>query len=432
MTDGSGPTDAPRALGGATAWRPPAEVPAPAPASSQVDLPLAEQPGPYAPPPYVAQTPPFVAQNPAYVAQPQAYPPQAYAPPPQPYAAQPYAAQPYGGQPYGGQWYAPIPIDPALVTALPVEERSYPFFLRAPRWRWWKPLLAALLVTLVAGICMIVPPLIGMVADGTDFAEVARTQKLELGPWGFLGNNVGIALLIPVAMLFQWAFFGQRPKWLSSVQGGFRWGWFGRCVAVILPLWVVTLAVEYALTGLPPDLRVRPYTALLVVGILLTTPFQSAGEEYLMRGLEQRLVASYFRVEIVGWVAATIVSSLTFMALHGAADPWLNLYYFSFGVAGSWIGWKTGGLEASVAIHVVNNLVSEAFMPWTDFSGMFNREVGTADPTVLIQVGVLAAAVVALRWLARRSHVVTRTAPGAAEVARAQAAAASAWSGLPR
>jgi uncharacterized protein len=423
MPDGDEQTDVPRsALGGATAWRPPAEVPAPPPAWSPTgDQPYGQQP--YPPQPYGQQ--PYPPQ--AYGQQP--YPPQAYGQqpyPPQPYGQQPYPPQPYGAPP-SPPWFVPAPIDPALVTALPVEERAYPFFLRAPRWRWWKPLVAALVAALAALICMLVPPLIGMVLDGTDFVAMARSGNLSLGPWGFLGNNVGIALLIPVAVLVQWGFFGQRPRWMSSVQGGFRWGWFGRCVAVILPIWLATLAVEYGLTGLPADLHVRPYTVLLVVGILLTTPLQCAGEEYLMRGLEQRLVASYFRVETVGWVVATIVSSLTFLSLHAAADPWLNVYYFSFGVAASWIGWKTGGLEASVAIHVVNNVLSEAFMPWTDFSGMFNREVGAGDPSVLIQVGVLAAAVVVLWWMSRRSRIVTRTAPGAAEVARAQVAVASGW-----
>jgi len=370
----------------------------------------------------------------------QATPPQPYAGGPtygpaqygqQPYPGQPYAPQPYPPAQYGQQPYPPVLVDPALVTALPVEERSHPFFFRTPAWRWWKPIVAALVTALIATVLLTVPPLIGMVLDGTDFSEIANTGELVLGPWGFLGNNVGLALAIPLAMLMQWAFFGQRPKWLSSVQGGFRWRWFGRCVAAVAPIWLVILGIEYALTGLPPDIHVRPYTVLLVIGILLTTPLQSAGEEYLMRGLEQRLVASYFKVETVGWVVATIVSSLTFMVLHGAADPWLNVFYFTFGAIASWLTWRTGGLEASVAIHVVNNVLSEAFMPWTDFSGMFDRSAGSADASVLINVGVLVIAGGLLTWLARRGRVVARTAPGAEDVARAQAAALSAWGAFP-
>ena len=184
---------------------------------------------------------------------------------------------------------------------------------------------------------------------------------------------------------------------------------------------------ESLLGGLPPDIRARPYTVLLTVGIILTTPFQCAGEEYLFRGLEQRLVASYIRPETLGWILATLVSSATFMWLHSAQDPWLNVYYFAFGVAASWITWRSGGLEASVAIHIVNNVISEAFMPFTDFSGMFDRSVGTGDPLVLIHVAVMVGAVALLTWQARRRGVVNRTAPGADEVGARAGGAALGW-----
>lgn len=376
---------------------------------------------------------------------PPGYPPPGYPPaagypsapgyPPTPgYAAAPgYAPAPgYQAAPvYGYAMPPPVTLNPALVTALPIEERTYPAFYRTPRLRWWRPIVAALAVGFVALLAMAIPAVIGMVIDGADFVQMAQTGTFSLGPWGFLGNNVGLALLIPIAMLGQWLFFGQRPGWMSSVVGRFRWGWFARCVAVVLPIWLIMLGVETALVGLPTDLAWRPTSGLMIVGILLTTPLQSAGEEYLMRGLEQRLVASYFRADILGWIVATVVSSVTFMRLHGADDPWLNLYYFSFGVAASWIGWKTGGLEASVAVHVVNNLLSEALMPWTDFSGMFERGVGTADATILIQVAVMTVAVVLIWWVGKRSKVVVRSAPGREEIARAEAQAAAAWGGRP-
>ncbi len=320
-----------------------------------------------------------------------------------------------------GPSYPPPPapgwaIPPGQLTALPVEPRSYPFFYRTPRWAAWKPIVALLMAAVLGLLAMGVLPLVGLLMDGIDLTEIAATGQIKIGPWGFLGNNVGLALCIPVAMLTQWAVMGQRPRWMSSVEGGFRWGWFARCLTVVVPIWVVLTVVEFALTGLPPDISMRPYTALMIVGILLTTPLQCAGEEYLMRGLEQRLVASYFKAETVGWVVATILSSLTFMALHGAGDPWLNLFYFSFGVAASWIGWKTGGLEASVAIHVVNNLLSEIFLPFTDFSSMFNRQKGVGDPSVLVLIAVLIAGAAALTWLAKRHQIMTRAAPGRAEV----------------
>lgn len=320
------------------------------------------------------------------------------------------------------------PVDPRLVTGLPIEERSYSSFYRAPRWRWWKPLLATALTIVAFVVFATVFTVIGLVADGTDIAGLAPdASNLRVGPGIFLANNIALAMSIPTAMLVQWLFTGQRPRWLSSVQGRFRWGWFGTCVAVALPLWLALMGIETALTGLPPDIQVRPYTVVMIAGILLTTPFQAAGEEYLMRGLEQRFVASYFRSDLVGFLVGALVSSLTFMALHGAADPWLNAFYFGFGGLASWLTWRTGGLEAAVAIHVVNNMVSEALLPFTDFSDMFDRSAGVGDPTVLIHLAVLLGATIVMAWLAKRRGLPRASAPGRAEVERVQAVARSAW-----
>lgn len=330
-----------------------------------------------------------------------------------------------GYPPFG--YPPPVPLDPAAVTGLPVEERSYSGFYRAPRWRWWKPILAVPLTVLLLLVFSTVFTIVGVIADEVDLAALAADPGgLKVGPGLFLANNVALALSIPTAMLVQWLFTGQRPRWLSSVQGRFRWGWFGLCAAIALPGWLALIGGEYLLTGLPPDLGVRPYTVVMVVGILLTTPFQAAGEEYVIRGLEQRLVASYFRSDLVGLVVGGLVTSWTFMAIHGAADPWLNLLYFTLGGFLAWLTWRTGGLEAAVAIHVVNNMVGEALMPFTDFSDIFNRSAGVGDWTVLIQIAVIAATSGVLAWLARRRGIVRLAAPGRAEVQRAQALARSA------
>lgn len=404
MTDPHTP-DAPRP-GGATAWRPEAQT------QPQPQPPLQPQPiqadyQPQRQQPYPQQP---MQQHPA---------------PPQHYVPQ-YAQAPAGLGPGAPNEVRVAREQWGAFTALPVEERSYPVFLRAPRWRWWKPLLALIATALLAAIAMTVPALLGMFADGTDIMQAAASGQLELGPWGFLGNNVGIALCIPIAMVMQWAFFGQRPRWLSSVEGRFRWGWFFRCCAVIVPIWLVMMGIEFALSGLP-ELKWRPYTVLLIVGILLTTPFQAAGEEYLMRGLQTKIVASYFKRETLGWAIAAVVSSLSFMWLHSAADPWLNVFYFSFGMVSSFIAWKTGGLEAAVAIHVVNNMLSEALMPWSDISKMFDRSAGVADASILIQVGVLLGAGGALWWLSRRMKLADRSAPGRAELLAAQAQIEASW-----
>ena len=95
--------------------------------------------------------------------------------------------------------------------------------------------------------------------------------------------------------------------------------------------------------------------------ILLTTPLQSAGEEVGFRGYLTQAVASWSRRPLVGTVVAAAVTSVLFALAHGVQDPALFLDRLAFGVTASWLAWRTGGLEAPVALHVVNNLVALLF-----------------------------------------------------------------------
>lgn len=309
----------------------------------------------------------------------------------------------------------PAVVDPRLVPphlrpALPVEDRDYFAFWRAPRYRWWKSLLALAMGGLLAATVMIALPLVGLLVDGADLGELASTGAIEVGPGLFLGNNIALALCVPIALLVQWACVQQPPGWLSSVEGRLRWRWLAVVALTILPLWILLVGGQLLIEP-PTDARWRDYSAVMIVGILLTTPLQAAGEEYLVRGLLGRIVASWFSAPALGFAASTAMTAWVFMLLHGAGDPWLNAFYVLFGVACSWLTWRTGGLEAAIALHVVNNVLSEALLPFTDFSDLFDREAGVADATMLIQLAAVAAAVAVVEHLARRRRPVRASAP---------------------
>lgn len=320
-----------------------------------------------------------------------------------------------------GGWGAPIApltlesLPPELRPALPIQERDYFAFWRAPRYRWWKSLLALAMAAVLFLMLSTIGLFVGFAIDGVDAMQVALTGVVPGGPGVFLANNVSLGLVVPVAMLTAWACVQQRPRWLTSVTGGMRWGWFWLLLGVLAPLWAVLIGVTSVL-GAPMELALRPYTVILIVGIVITTPFQAAGEEYLVRGLLGRLVGAWFPAPAVGFAASTVATALVFMALHGAGDPWLNLFYLAFGLAGSWLTWRTGGLEAAIAVHLVNNMFSEALLPFMDISGLFDRRDGAGDASILINVGVLIIAVVVIELLARRRGLTTRNDPGRLEL----------------
>ncbi len=305
---------------------------------------------------------------------------------------------------------------PRPPSALPVVPREYHEFYRTPRLRWWHPLVALLMFAgtwFLAVLIVSVAALVYDLARGNLVLDELASGVIDITPMLFLANNLGLALAIPLAIAAHRAVFGQRIGWLFAITGRLRWGLLGRFLLIALAFYLVLYGVELAITGIPEGLAVGPDTWFLLISILLTTPLQSAGEEVAMRGLMARAIGSWFPARRVGLVISTALTSIVFMVLHGAGDPWLNGHYLWFGVVTSVLVWKTGGLEAPIALHVVNNLIGLSFVPFLGLDGLFDREAGVGSPLVLVQAALLTAAAAAILWQARRLGLVTSAAPAA-------------------
>ncbi len=295
-------------------------------------------------------------------------------------------------------------------SPLPLEPREYPAFWRAPGIRWWKPVLAVVLGAVGFLLFSVVVVMSGVfvetVVNDRNFGDV--TMELAGGkitPITFLANSVSVGLLVPLAFLLS-RLVGQKGGWMSSVVGGIRWRWLFRCFGVSLVAVAVLVGIEIYLLGWESlELAFRPGWWWLLIGIIVVTPFQAAGEEYLIRGVLNRAVASFIPLRVVGAVLGAVLSSFVFMIIHDAGDIWLNINYFSMGMLFSYLAWRTGGLEAAIAMHTANNLVLMLFLPFQDISDLFDRTEGTGDVTVLVQLGLLVVAAAVIVFLARRSSI---------------------------
>ncbi|MFV0429115.1 MAG: lysostaphin resistance A-like protein [Arachnia sp.] len=226
-----------------------------------------------------------------------------------------------------------------------------------------------------------------------------------------VANSVGLGLLIPCALAAA-KLVGRPARYLHSVTGRFRWSLLWRAsgvVGLVLGAWFIA---GLLIDGIP-ELRVASYSWMLLVALMLVTPFQAAGEEYLTRGVINRAIATWVPWRRGGLIVGAVVSSLMFTALHNAGDVWLNLVYFLMGLVLCHVTWRTGGLEAAVALHTVNNMLSFVFVPFQDLDQVFARQSGAADWTVLIQLTFIGVAAVIIEVVARRRGVAT-TAPVAA------------------
>lgn len=285
---------------------------------------------------------------------------------------------------------------------------TYDHALRAAP-AWWRGAVAILLLVVGFLLCSLVFGLLGFLVDiatGASTMDDVANGIITLTPATMLANNLSLAALIPASMLIQWAIFGVRPRWLSSVEGRFRWRWMGRLALIIVPVWIVYVGGSFLLSPLEPIVVDGTMIAMLAV-VILTTPLQSAGEEFGARGLIQRSVGSWFRRPLPAFIVGTIVSGAVFASVHFAGDPWLIAYYFVFGASMSLAARGTGGLEAPVLIHATNNvllLVPTALMSQTD--QVFERGEGAGGPFMLLPMALCVAAALVSIWWGRRNGVV--------------------------
>lgn len=314
--------------------------------------------------------------------------------------------------------WAPLPT----ASALPIEPTRYPLFWRTPLWRPWRSILALVIGVIAFLLVLAVLPIFGVGLDIATGRYTVEEMLAELGqgrliatPAIFISNNIGLALLTPVSFVIARLLFKQKGGWLSSVVGRFRWSWFAWCLAVLAPIWLVTGGFELWLTLRSGDvvLAVNDDTWVMLIGVLLTTPLQCAGEEFSDRGLINRAASSFIKHPVAGPLLGALVSSALFMAAHSAQDVWLNGFYFAFGMIACWLTWRTGGLEAAIAMHVVNNLVTLSVAPFMDISGLFDRGESTATPMALV-IGLIAplVGVGVIEVLTRRRKLVVESAPG--------------------
>lgn len=186
------------------------------------------------------------------------------------------------------------------------------------------------------------PSLSGWVLDGVAFRH----------PAGMLAAHLGLMTLVPLVLLvLGWA-GGLPTRWVHSVQPGFRW----RLALLVAASTTLVLGASVVLLGRLDLGSARPqqdfWWFLLV--IVLTSPLQAAGEEYLFRGLLMTTLGGFVRNPWFGIVASAAVFAL----FHGVQSPALFCDRFAFGVLAGVLVWRTGGLEAGIAIHAVNNVLA--------------------------------------------------------------------------
>lgn len=358
-----------------------------------------------------------------------------YPPAPPTYPVQdPAAPQPYQQAQYQPTQYQPTQYQPTPVRRVLAEGAEYHMELTGPGQAWWRPVVSLLtvlvgFVALTIGFGVLIFVVLA-IQQGGDLEALSTIDESDLrmdDPWIFALQNLMLAALIPLAGLTTWLVHRVRPGYLSSIVGRFRWGWAAWCALLLLPLWggyIVAASIWMegsAAGGGAGDGARRPeHWVILLVLMLVTTPLQSAGEEYLFRGWIMQQMGAAFRHRWAALVAAIIVSSGLFALAHGSLDVWVLLDLMGMATGMVILTWRTGGLEAAVVLHAINNLFAIGYATlFGDLAASFIGGDTTSDPVTTLVSWISVAVVVTALLLLARWRGVRRTVPGSAASSRA-------------
>lgn len=231
-----------------------------------------------------------------------------------------------------------------------------------------------------------------------------RAMAFEL-PAGMAAVHLALGTMIGIAVLVMVGVHRVHPKWLVSVHPGVRWRYL--LLTTLVAVVVLNLALWLSRHDQPwnPQPQADAWTFLLV--IVLTSPIQAIAEEVLFRGYLMQALGALVRNP---WFAI-LTSAVIFAAFHGTQSVELFLDRLGFGIIAGILVHHTGGLEAAVAAHVVNNVFAFGYAALESSVAHVKavQEVGWLD--ALFDVGGFAVfAAVAL--LVGHKLQVARTTPG--------------------
>lgn len=237
-------------------------------------------------------------------------------------------------------------------------ENKFPDYVTFPRtfekYKWYKPLIILVLVAILYFVFQIILAVLfntiygGNVIGGIVYGGY---ETLNTSDASVYFSYLSIAMLIP-AMYIASKIVRDRPfSSYASSRGGWNWKIYFKCLLIPFVIYVIYLAISF-LMGNESGGSAHVSVIALVLSLVII-PFQSIAEEYMFRGFLMQTFGSWFKIPIV----AIIIQAILFAMGHS----YNYLGVISVGVSGfiyGFLAWRTNGLEASSAIHSINNLMS--------------------------------------------------------------------------
>lgn len=269
---------------------------------------------------------------------------------------------------------------------------------------WWKPLVIVPALIILMLVIQVIGMFVAGMLEWLVLGNELGPESLQLTPVMMLAVNLSIAAMAPISIALMRCVAKVPVREQFALARRASWGRLGVYTGMFLALLLAVNAIFVVID--PSSLQALSLSggviALLAITVL-TTPLQAAGEEVMFRGAIMPSIASWIRPAKVALVVGLVLSSVIFGLMHGSVDPWLLSYYTIFGAAMAAMAVISRGLEAPIALHVVNNVVMMmlAALGTDDGSIAIDRSVGQGGPFMLVFIGMDLVAV-ALVWLVER------------------------------
>ena len=255
-------------------------------------------------------------------------------------------------------------------------------------YKWFKPILVALIAFGFFLVFSIAISIIAMVLATIQGYNVQTFMASMSGgydgfdaysPVGAIISLGSIAVLIPSLMIGN-RLINNRPfSSYSSSRGGFNFVEFFKCMVVAL----IVLGLPIIIASLIYDEKtgINKFTVFGFIICTILGPLQCVAEEYVFRGHLMQMFGSWIKFPVI----PVILQTICFAIMH----PYNIVGVISiviFGLILGFCAYFTKGLEASSALHIVNNMV--AFYLTGFGIGDISKDVEIA-PTILVAVCAL-------------------------------------------